>query len=123
MALYAEAAAGRLSLEERLPVGDPVGGTGVLRHLREAHQLTLHDLAMLTIIVSDNAATNRLIQRLGADLANGYRDAWGCPRSRLRWKMFNEEATRAGRDKRRGRPRPCSGGSSAASWWTGRATR
>lgn len=35
MTLYADAAAGRLSLEERLGVGERVSGSGVLGHLTD----------------------------------------------------------------------------------------
>jgi beta-lactamase class A len=98
MALHAEAAAGRLSLDERVPVGAPVDGSGVLRHLRDLREVSLRDLARLTVIVSDNTATNRLIERVGMETVNGYLDSWGCRESRLRRAMYDFEAARRGRD-------------------------
>lgn len=42
-----------------------VPGSGVLRWLRHRPTLTLRDLAVLMVIVSDNTASNLLIERLG----------------------------------------------------------
>lgn len=98
MALHAEAAAGRLSLDERLAVGAPVDGSGVLRHLSDVREVSLRDLATLTVIVSDNTATNRLIERVGVDVVNRHLDGWGCGGSRLRRAMYDFEAARRGRD-------------------------
>src|SRR5207253_987272 len=65
MTLYADATRGLIDLDERVAVGDRVDGSGVLRHMRDVERLSLRDLAMLAIIVSDNTATNRLIERIG----------------------------------------------------------
>ena len=96
MALYADAAEGRVDLEERLPVGERIDGSGVLRHLRDVDPFSLRDLAMLAIIVSDNTATNRLIERFGIDRVNERMRGWGCQRSRLARRMFDFEAAKRG---------------------------
>ncbi len=96
MALHAEAAAGRLELAERVGPGAPAEGTGVLRDLRDVGPLSLRDLAALAIAVSDNTATNRLIERLGMDTVNGWLDAWDCPRTRLRRRMYDLDAAARG---------------------------
>jgi beta-lactamase class A len=44
-----------------------VGGSGVIQHLAPQPRLRLHDLAVLMIIVSDNTATNLLIDALGLE--------------------------------------------------------
>jgi beta-lactamase class A len=50
---------------------DVVGGSGVLKDLTAGRvRLTLRDAAMLMITVSDNTATNLLIDRLGAAAIN-----------------------------------------------------
>ena len=98
MALYAEGALGGIDLDERADVGARVDGSGVLRHLRDPGALTLRDLATLAVIVSDNTATNRLIERVGVDAVNGYLDRWGCSRSRLRRKMYNLDARARGQE-------------------------
>ena len=96
MALYAEAADGRLSLEERMPVGAIVGGTGILGDLRDVREVSLRDLAMLAIALSDNTATNRLIDRLGVARVDERMAEWGCVRTKLARGMFDWDAQRRG---------------------------
>jgi beta-lactamase class A len=98
MTLYADAARGLLDLDERVAVGDRVDGTGVLRHLREVERLSLRDLAMLAIIVSDNTATNRLIERIGVERVGERLREWGCPQTRLSRKMYDFEAAKRGNE-------------------------
>jgi beta-lactamase class A len=98
MTLYADAARGILDMNERVAVGDRVDGSGVLRHMREVEPLSLRDLAMLAIIVSDNTATNRLIERIGVDRVGERMREWGCPKSRLSRKMYDFEAAKQGNE-------------------------
>ena len=67
-----QVAAGELQLDERLELNphDRVGGSGVLQHLQPGLTPTLHDLLTLMIIVSDNTATNMLIERAGIETVN-----------------------------------------------------
>lgn len=92
MALYAEAARGAIDLGARVSVGERVEGSGVLRHVPDVRELTVRDLAVLALTVSDNTATNRLIERLDTDVVNAYLDGWGCRRTRLRRKMYDYAA-------------------------------
>lgn len=96
MTLYAEAAAGRLSLDERLACGEIVEGSGVIRHLGGVRDLTVRDHAALMIIVSDNTATNRLIERIGITRVNERLDEWDCPASRLNARLFDRDAIARG---------------------------
>jgi beta-lactamase class A len=96
MALFAEAARGAVDLRETLPIGARVDGSGVLLHLRDVVSLTLRDLATLTVVVSDNTATNRLIDRLGFDVVNRHLDRWGCSRSHLGRRMYDHDAKAKG---------------------------
>jgi beta-lactamase class A len=61
--LFRQAESGAFSLDDRVELtqGDIVEGSGVLRDLRPGLQPTVHDIAMLMIIVSDNTATNMAI--------------------------------------------------------------
>lgn len=96
MTLYDDAAAGRLDLGERVPVGERMDGTGVIRDLRDVDALSLRDHAALTIGLSDNTATNALIARIGTErVAERLRD-WGCERTALRRRMFDFEAAKRG---------------------------
>jgi beta-lactamase class A len=98
MTVYAEAAEGRLSLDERLPVGEHLPGTGVLRLVRGVIDLTIRDHAMLMTVVSDNTATNRLMERVGVDRIAERMREWGCVRTKLLRKMFDFEAANRGLD-------------------------
>jgi beta-lactamase class A len=98
MTLYADAARGFLDLDERVAVGERVDGSGVLRHMRDVERLSLRDLAMLAIIVSDNTATNRLIERVGVDRVGERMREWACPKSRLSRKMYDFEAAKHGNE-------------------------
>jgi beta-lactamase class A len=98
MAAYAEAAAGRLSLDERLAVGKHLPGTGVLGWVPGVTELTVRDHAMLMTIVSDNTSTNRLIERIGVERVAERMREWGCDRTQLRRKMFDVEAANRGLD-------------------------
>lgn len=64
--------AGRLRLAETraLVAGDKVGGSGVLSALHDGLRLTLDDLAYLMIAISDNTASNLLIDAVGHDAVN-----------------------------------------------------
>jgi len=64
--------AGRLDLAQRASVSptDKVAGSGVVNWLHDGLTLTLGDLAWLMIAISDNTASNMLIDRLGVDAIN-----------------------------------------------------
>jgi beta-lactamase class A len=87
MTVHADAAEGRLSLDERLAVGQHLPGTGVLGMVPGVTELTIRDHAVLMTIVSDNTATNRLMERVGVDRIAERMREWGCERTRLQRKM------------------------------------
>jgi beta-lactamase class A len=68
-ALYRMADAGEIDLAERVTLShaNRVPGSGVLQDLDEGLQPTIRDLAELTIIVSDNWATDLLMERVGKE--------------------------------------------------------
>ena len=84
-----EIAKGNLSLEQRflLEPKDQVGGSGVLWRLQPGLEPTLHDLLTLMIIVSDNTATNLLIDCLGAEAVNAYLQGLGLSQTKLVGKL------------------------------------
>ncbi len=64
----------KLDLKERVPLKttDQVAGSGVLHTLQAGLEPTLRDLLTLMIIVSDNTATNMLIERVGLGAVNTF---------------------------------------------------
>jgi beta-lactamase class A len=70
--LFRSAEHGDLELDERVTLSDRsrILGSGVLLHLDAGLCPTLRDLGTLMMMVSDNTATNLLIDRLGASVVN-----------------------------------------------------
>lgn len=85
----AEVAAGRLSLERRVALreGDKAGGNGVLRLLGPGLEPSVRDLLTLMIALSDNTATNLVIDLLGLEAANAFMQRLGLARTRLVGKL------------------------------------
>jgi beta-lactamase class A len=67
--LYRQVDAGTLSLDDLRPMldEDRTPGSGVLQHFRTGVALTLDDLCTLMISISDNTATNLLLDLVGMD--------------------------------------------------------
>jgi beta-lactamase class A len=65
-------------------------GSGVIRMLHRSLQLTINDLATLMIVVSDNSATNELIDVAGIDDVNSTMSSLGLHQTILRRKMLGE---------------------------------
>ena len=83
--LYRQVDAGGLDLSQRVEMTDAlrVPGSGVLRELGEGIAPTLHDLAMLMIIVSDNLATDIVYHTVGKDNLNGTMADLGLSKTKL----------------------------------------
>jgi len=99
--LYLQAQKGKLKLtdlytvqpSDLVPDSDIMGGLtpGVTR-------LTLGDLATMMVAVSDNSATNVLIDRVGMANVNAMLDSLGLAHTRLRRKMMDLQAAKEGRE-------------------------
>ena len=74
---------GDVSLDTKVRVPEPTPGSGVLRDLSRDVELSLWDYAVLMIAVSDNTATNVLIDLLGVDRINRTMADLGFPATRL----------------------------------------
>jgi beta-lactamase class A len=97
--LYRQAATGRLDLTTRVTVraADRTGGDGLLQHLGDGtSQLSLGDLAVFMITVSDNTATNLLIDRVGMDQVNTLLRELGVPQVKMQRKMIRPKDSAAG---------------------------
>ena len=99
--LYRQAQQGKLKLTDLytvnaadlVPDSDIMGGLtpGVTR-------VTLRDLATMMVAVSDNSATNVLIDRVGMDSVNAFLSAQGLRDTHLRRKMMDLKAAAEGRE-------------------------
>ena len=97
--LYQQAAAGKVDLNtlRSLPKAR-VGGSGILPYLSDQAQLTGRDLAVLMMSLSDNAATNILIDEVTLPAVNARMDALGLPKTRFRRHMIDLAAARRGEE-------------------------
>jgi beta-lactamase class A len=88
-ALESLVAAGKVRWDERLAMraADKVSGSGVIRALDDGTELTVRNLATLMIIVSDNTATNLILERITADAVNDYLDSIGLTQTRSNRKI------------------------------------
>jgi beta-lactamase class A len=91
-ALAAEIEAGRLKWtdETELTADDIVYGSGVLREFSPGTRHRIRDLANLMIVVSDNTATNLILDRIGADAVNARMTAWGFPQTKALRKILGD---------------------------------
>lgn len=78
---------------------DLVSGSDILLGLTPGvTTLTNQDLATCMVAVSDNSATNVLIDRIGMTRVNALMDRLGLPQTRLKRKMLDLDAAKAGRE-------------------------
>ena len=99
--LYRQAQQGKLNLGDlyTLQQSDIVGGSGITEALTPGTtRLTLRDVAVLMISVSDNSATNIIIDRVGMENVNALLDSLGLTHTRLRRKMMDLKAASEGRE-------------------------
>lgn len=99
--LFRKARTGGIDLNEKITVLDDVkvGGTGVLKEFGDStSHLAIGDLASLMITVSDNTATNILIDLVGFNDINALLDEMGLTTMRLLRKMQDNVASSQGRE-------------------------
>jgi beta-lactamase class A len=86
---------GRIGLDERstLVSRDRVGGTGILRHMSDGTSLSLRDLAWLMIVISDNTATNLILDKIDIRTVWAKMEALGLPHSKIHSKTFRRETS------------------------------
>jgi beta-lactamase class A len=67
---------------------EKVSGSGIIgTEISEGVKLPIRDVVNLMMVLSDNSATNMLIERFTADAANAYLDKLGIPTTRLMRKV------------------------------------
>jgi beta-lactamase class A len=99
--LYLQAQQGKLKLTDLYTVQsrDLVADSDIMNGLTPGvTRVTLRDLATMMVAVSDNAATNVLIDRVGIENVNAMLDSLGLTHTRLRRKMMDLEAAKQGRE-------------------------
>jgi beta-lactamase class A len=104
--LFAEAEAGKLDWNQKLILTeqDKVAGSGVLSELSAGDALPIRDLMHLMIVVSDNTATNMILDRIGGDAVNARMAQLGLHQTAVMHKIMGakfptEEGRKPGNDR------------------------
>lgn len=96
-----QGAAGNAKLHDLYTVDakDIVDGSAIMAGLTPGvTRVTNRDLATFMVAVSDNSATNLLIDRLGMQNVNGLLDSLGLHQTRLQRRMMDVKAAQEGRE-------------------------
>src|SRR5262249_7759723 len=99
--LYRQAGQGKLKLADLYTVNsaDLVADSYIMNGLTPGiTRITLRDLATMMVAVSDNSATNVLIDRVGMENVNALLDSLSLSHTRLRRKMMDVQAAAQGRE-------------------------
>lgn len=99
--LYRQAQQGKLKLTDLYTVnaGDLVQDSDIMGGLTPGvTRITLRDLATMMVAVSDNSATNVLIDRVGMDNVNAFLSSQGLVHTRLQREMMDVKAAAEGRE-------------------------
>jgi beta-lactamase class A len=91
MEVYQQVAEGKVKLSDPIQVRkeDIVGGSGILKYLFDPDiTITLHDAVRLMIGVSDNTATNLVLDKIGIGATAKRMEAWGYPNTKIHSKSF-----------------------------------
>jgi beta-lactamase class A len=95
--LFKQAEDKTINLDEKITLDrkQAVGGTGVLVEMGTP-TLSIYDYAVLMVTLSDNTATNVLIDRVGMDRIAARMQALGLPGTKLRRHMMDTAAAKRG---------------------------
>lgn len=92
--LFRRADAKELALTDRitLTAKDRTGGSSIMQYFSDGGSaLSLFDLTIPMLLLSDNTATNMLIDAVGMEKVNATMATMGLPNTRLRRKMIRQE--------------------------------
>jgi len=93
--LFAMVAKGEVSLDDRVTLlrVDKVPGSGTLQFLHDGIDVTVYDAAWLMTTLSDNTATNLLLDKVPIRRVWQEMEARGLPRSKIHHKVFLRTTT------------------------------
>ncbi len=99
MEVFKQAGEGKFTLSDKRTVDSEnlVGGTGILKHL-EQRRYSIRDLCTLMIALSDNSATNSLIDLVGMSEVNAMLRQLGTKETLLQRKMMAIKASAHGEE-------------------------
>jgi beta-lactamase class A len=101
MEVLKQADEGKIKLDKRLAVTKKhqAAGSGVLWELTDGgSEMSVEDLAVCMIVLSDNTATNMLIDLAGMDNVTATMKSLGCEHTKLQRRMMDTAAAARGQD-------------------------
>jgi len=101
MEVFKQARVGRFHLTDRKPVPHSVmvGGSGVLQYLGDGTSaMSIRDLSVLMIVLSDNTATNMLIDLVGMENINRTLRSLGLLQTVVHRRMIDQAASARGNE-------------------------
>lgn len=101
MEVYKQAHEGRFRLTDRRRIekASMVGGSGILKEFGDGmSELSIYDLCVLMVVLSDNTATNLLIDLVGMENVNRTMASLGLARTRLQRRMIDPAASARGEE-------------------------
>ena len=93
---YLQADEGKIKLTDKVTLhdSDKVPGSGFLTaHFSDGAMFSIRDAVRLMVSVSDNTATNLVLDQVGILNVNKRMEAWGCPNTRINAKVFRGSTT------------------------------
>jgi beta-lactamase class A len=89
---FSEAAEGKLKWSEPIKIvkDEKVSGSGVVQELSDGAELPVRDLMHLMIVVSDNTATNLILNRIGGNAVNARMAQLGFQETRVMRKILGD---------------------------------
>lgn len=98
--LLSDVAEGKLAIDSPRKIApvNRVAGTGILHELDKSYEPTLYTIAKMMIVMSDNMATNEIIDIIGIDRFNDWCRMQGHHNTTLMRKMMDFEAIKQGRN-------------------------
>lgn len=92
VACFFEASEGKLKLSEplKLTADEKVSGSGILQDLSDGVELPMRDMIDLMIVLSDNTATNLILNRIGGNAVNARMAALGFEHTRVMRKILGD---------------------------------
>jgi beta-lactamase class A len=90
--VFEEVAAGKVKWTDPMTdsVEEKVSGSGIMQDLTDGDVLPLHDTVMLMITLSDNTATNLIINKIGGNAVNARMESLGLKQTRLMRKILGD---------------------------------
>jgi len=92
---FAQVDEGKLKLNDSITLtdADKVPGAGVLQFMEAGMKLTLHDAISLMIILSDNTATNLVLDKIGLPATARRMEMMHFPNTKIHSKVFKRETS------------------------------